>query len=326
MLHLSALLLGFMIDLIVGDPQNLPHTVRYIGKLIEKTEILIRPRFPKTERGELAGGALLLIIVAGLSTGTAVLLLWLSGVISIYLRFAIETLLCWQLLAVKSLRVESMKVYRALKDGNITAARKAVSMIVGRDTEQLDEAGIARAAVETVAESASDGIIAPLIFMAVGGAPLGILYKAINTMDSMVGYKNDKYLFFGRAAAKTDDVLNFIPARLAGALMCAAAYIIGLNGAKAIKIFLRDRRNHKSPNSAHTEAACAGALGIRLGGTNIYFGKPVEKPYIGDALRPVDIEDIKKANRLMYATAALGLSLFCLLPLLIISLTYLHMR
>ena len=322
MLHLTALLLGFIIDLIIGDPQNLPHTVRFIGRLIEKTEMFLRQRFPKTEKGELIGGIILVIIVAGLSTGLTILIMWLLGLVSIYLRLAVETLLCWQLLAIKSLRVESMKVYKALNEGNIEKARKAVSMIVGRDTGNLDEAAVARAAVETVAESVSDGIIAPLLFMVIGGAPLGILYKTINTMDSMVGYKNDKYLYFGRAAAKTDDVFNFIPARLAGVLMCAASYLTGMNGANALKIFFRDRKNHKSPNSAHTEAACAGALGIRLGGTNMYFGKPVEKPYIGDALRPVEAEDIRRANRLMYAASVIGFSLFCLIPLLIISLTY----
>lgn len=322
MLHLSALLLGFIIDLIIGDPQSSFHPVRFIGRLIEASESRLRRAFPKNEKGELAAGIVLVIITVLIPTVIVILLLRLFGLVSVYLRFALETVLCWQFLAVKSLRVESMKVYRALKSGSINEARKAVSMIVGRDTDSLDEEGIVRAAVETVAESASDGIIAPLIFMAIGGAPLGVLYKAVNTMDSMVGYKNERYLYFGRAAAIFDDILNFIPARIAGILMCLASGIVGMNMKNAFAVFIRDRKNHKSPNSAHTEAACAGALGIRLGGTNLYFGKPVEKPYIGDALRPAETEDIRRANRLMYLAAVLGLILFCLVPLLVISLFY----
>jgi adenosylcobinamide-phosphate synthase len=261
-------------------------------------------------------GTLLVILAAGIPTGLVILLLWLCGLLSPVLRFIIETILCWQLLAVKSLKVESMKVYKALMEGDGAKARQAVSMIVGRDTDRLDEAEVARAAVETVAESASDGILAPLLFMAGGGAPLGILYKAVNTMDSMVGYKNDRYLYFGRAAAKTDDVLNFIPARIAGILMCISAFIAGFDGKNACKIFFRDRKNHRSPNSAHTEAACAGALGLKLGGTNLYFGVPVYKPTIGDALRRIEAEDIRRANKLTYCTAFLGLAVFCLLPIL----------
>jgi adenosylcobinamide-phosphate synthase len=303
-------------DLAAGDPPWLPHPVRFIGKLIEVSEKYLRAVFPKTPRGELWAGALLVVIVAGISAGLVTLLLWLCGLLSPAVRFLLETILCWQFLAVKSLKVESMKVFKALMEGDLEKARQAVSMIVGRDTERLDEAEVARAAVETVAESASDGILAPLLYMAIGGAPLGILYKAVNTMDSMVGYKNDRYLYFGRAAARTDDVLNFIPARFAGILMCISAYIAGFNGKNAFKIFFRDRKNHKSPNSAHTEAACAGALGLKLGGTNLYFGVPVEKPTIGDALRRIEAEDITRVNKLTYCTAFLGLALFCLLPLL----------
>ncbi len=314
--HLYALFLGFMIDLLAGDPPRLPHPVRLIGRLIEASEKRLRAVFPKTPEGELWAGAAMAIIVAGASLGSALLLLRLLGLVSPLARLAAETVLCWQLLAVKSLRTESMKVRAALAEGDIAGARRAVSMIVGRDTEALDEAGVARAAVETVAESASDGIIAPLLFMALGGAPLGMLYKAVNTMDSMVGYKNDRYLYFGRAAAKTDDVLNFIPARIAGLLMCLAAYAAGFDGKNALRIFFRDRKKHKSPNSAHTEAACAGALGLRLGGPSRYFGKLVEKPYIGDPLRSVEPEDIRRANRLALFTALLGLLVFCVLPIL----------
>ena len=190
-------------------------------------------------------------------------------------------------------------------------------MIVGRDTERLDETWVAKAAVETVAENASDGVIAPLIFLAIGGAPLGMVYKAVNTMDSMVGYKNDRYLWFGRCAARLDDLVNFIPARLAGLLMCLGAGFSGFDGPNALRIFRRDRKNHKSPNSAHTEAAAAGALHIQLGGPNYYFGKLVDKPAIGDADHPVEPLDIVRVNRLMYATAFLALVLCCGVPLLV---------
>lgn len=210
-----------------------------------------------------------------------------------------------------------MKVYKALKAGDLEGARYAVSMIVGRDTQCLDEAGVARAAVETVAENASDGVIAPLIFLALGGAPLGMLYKAVNTMDSMVGYKNDRYLYFGRAAARLDDALNFLPARIAGVLMCLGGAAGGFTtGRTPGGSFRRDRKRHKSPNSAHTEAACAGALQLQLAGPNYYFGQLVDKPTIGDDQRPVEALDILRAGRILYATAFFALLLFCGVPLL----------
>ena len=320
-IHLAALFLGFLLDLLLGDPHWLPHPIRLIGSLIALLEKGLRRLFPATPKGELAGGVALVILTAGISTGVAVGLLILLGLLSPALAFVGEVILSYQMLAARSLRDESTKVQRALEQGTLDEARQAVSMIVGRDTERLDEAGVAKAAVETVAENASDGVIAPLLFLAIGGAPLGVFYKACNTMDSMVGYKNDLYLYFGRAAALWDDVLNFIPARLSGVLMCLAAPLAGLKAGGAFRIFFRDRKNHKSPNSAHTEAACAGALGVQLAGSNFYFGKLVEKPTIGDPLRPVEPGDIARANRLMYATAALALVLFCLLPLSILLIT-----
>ena len=316
--HLLALLIGFCLDLLLGDPHWAPHPVRAIGALIAGLEKLLRRLLPKSPSGELAGGVALVLLTLAIPTGLTVLLLWACNLVSPWLALAVESLLSYQLLATKSLAAESRKVYDALKTGDLDQARYAVSMIVGRDTALLDEAGVARAAVETVAENASDGVIAPLIFLAIGGAPLGMFYKAANTMDSMVGYKNDQYLYFGRAAAKFDDILNLIPARVAGVLMCLGGAAAGYDGKNAWRIFIRDRKNHKSPNSAHTEAACAGALQLRLAGPNYYFGQLVEKPYIGDDQRPIEPLDILRSGRILYATAFFALLVFCGVPLLIL--------
>ena len=310
--HLTALLLGFCIDLLLGDPRWLYHPVQAIGALISHLEPPLRRAFPRRLR--LAGAVLVIAVVAitGIVTGGLLFLLHRLHPVA---GFVGETIVCWLILATKSLRTESMKVVKALETGTLDDGRKAVSMIVGRDTEHLSEEEVLKAAVETVAENASDGILAPLLFAAVLGPVGGMCYKAVNTMDSMVGYKNDRYLDFGRAAAKVDDVLNFLPARISGFLMCLAAYL-GFDGKNAFRIFFRDRKNHASPNSAHTEAACAGALGLKLGGTHDYFGKPVVKPTIGDDLRPVRRGDVAAANRLALLTAILALLLFDLLPLL----------
>lgn len=316
--HLWALLAGFCLDWLLGDPHWAPHPVRAIGALIAGLEKILRSMFPKSPRGELAGGAVLVALTLFVPTALTVVLLWLCGRISPWLAFGGETLLSYQLLAARSLRDESMKVCRALREGTLEEGRRAVAMIVGRDTDALDETGVAKAAVETVAENCSDGVVAPLMFLALGGAPLGMLYKAANTMDSMVGYCNDKYRYFGRVAARLDDVLNFIPARVAGVLMCVGAAVCGYDALGAWRIFLRDRKNHKSPNSAHPEAPCAGALGIQLAGSAVYGGQMVDKPTMGDPVRPVEALDIARANRIMCAASALALLLFCGVPLIIL--------
>ena len=246
-----------------------------------------------------------MLVVVTVSTGVPAVILSVAYKYFWQLGLALESFWCYQILATKSLKVESDRVYIALKDKGLEAGRKAVSMIVGRDTQNLTEEGVTKAAVETVAENTSDGVIAPLFYMLIGGAVLGFAYKAINTMDSMVGYKNDRYQWFGTAAAKLDDVVNFFPARISAYLMILSAFVGGsaYDGKRAFQIHRRDRRKHASPNSAQTESACAGALGIRLAGDASYFGKVVKKPYIGDAVRKVEFEDIKRINHLMYLTA-----------------------
>ena len=313
MISLLALLAGFLLDLLIGDPHFLYHPVRLVGALISFLEKWIRKLFPKTERGEFFGGILMAVLVIAVTTAVPALLVFGASFWCVQARFVVETILCYWLLATKSLKDESMKVYDRLKNGTLDEARYAVSMIVGRDTRELTETGVTKAAVETVAENASDGVIAPMLYMAIGGVPLMFLYKGINTMDSMLGYKNDKYLYFGRIAAKLDDVANYIPARISGWLMVAGTVFTGMDTKNAAKIYKRDRRNHASPNSAQTEAAMAGALDVQLAGNAYYFGKLYEKPTIGDPIRPVEPEDIKRANRLMYAASILGVVVFGLL-------------
>ena len=236
------------------------------------------------------------------------------------LGLAVQMFWCGQALAAKGLVQESTNVYRELTKPDLPAARIAVSRIVGRDTQALTAEGVTKAAVETVAENASDGVIAPLLYMLLGGAPLALTYKAINTMDSMLGYKNQKYLYFGRAAARLDDVANYLPSRLAGLLWVAAAALTGSSARGAWKIWRRDRRNHASPNSAQTESACAGALGVQLAGPAYYFGEYYDKPTIGDALRPVEPKDILRADRMMYAESLLALVLGIALRLLVLAM------
>ncbi len=307
--HMIAFLMGFLLDQLLGDPYFLPHPVRLIGKLISGTEQRLRRKIPGNEAdksgSELRQGVTMVLIVLVSVVMVSSFLLFAAYQIHPYVGMAVESLMTYQILAVKCLKVESMKVYHCLRKNSLGQAKAAISMIVGRDTECLNEEGIAKAAVETVAENTSDGVVAPMLYLAVGGPILGFLYKAVNTMDSMVGYKNEKYLYFGRAAAKLDDFVNFLPARISALLMIAASYLSGrdFSGKGAWNIYRRDRRKHASPNSAQTESVCAGALSIRLVGDASYFGKTIKKPYIGEALRKVEYEDIKRANHLMYVTA-----------------------
>ena len=330
--HMIAFFMGFLLDLVLGDPYYLPHPIRLIGKLIEGAEKVLRgmgirgkdSKEDSNGRAFRQGIGLVLIVVISVVAVTLFLLFmayWLHPVLGV----VAECIMTYQILAVKCLKVESMKVYQCLKNGNMEQARKAVSMIVGRDTEHLDEEGVAKAAIETVAENTSDGVIAPMLYLAVGGPVLGFLYKAVNTMDSMIGYKNEKYLYFGRAAAKLDDFVNFLPARISACLMIIASFLAGrhFSGTGAWKIYKRDRRKHASPNSGQTEAVCAGALSIRLAGDASYFGKIVKKPYIGEAVRGVELDDIKWENYLMYITGWLCV-LLCLLVMYAIAMSSAH--
>lgn len=311
--HIFAFIAGFVLDLLIGDPHFIPHPVRLIGSLISffdkrlNCDAGYNISEKKLNLIKYKRGMLLAFTVIFATFAMSVIIIVAAYSINLYAGIIAEAVMTWQILATKCLRVESMRVYDALRTDGVDAGRRAVSMIVGRDTSVLDVAGVTRAAVETIAENTSDGVIAPMLYTAIGGPVLGFVYKAVNTMDSMLGYKNDKYMYFGRFAARLDDVVNFIPARISAYLMIAAAFIGGrqFDGKNAYRIFKRDRFNHASPNSAQTESVCAGALRVQLAGDAVYFGKLVKKKYIGDGLREIEYEDIKRANRLMYITAFL---------------------
>ena len=318
MMRCAAILLGFLLDLLLADPEWMPHPVVYMGRCITRLERTLRRRFPATPQGERAAGRVLAAVLP-LGTLAVTLLVCLAArAVHPLLGLAVETLWCWQALAVRGLAKESRRVYERLAADDLPGARRAVGRIVGRDTQALSKEGVTKAAVETVAENFSDGVAAPLFYMLLGGAPLALCYKAVNTMDSMVGYKNDRYLHFGRAAAKLDDAVNYLPSRLAAYLWIAAAALTGQDARGAWRIWRRDRRCHASPNSAQTESACAGALGVQLAGPAWYFGEYYPKPTIGDARRPVEPQDILRANRMLYAASllALGLGLFLLAGIL----------
>lgn len=315
---LLAILTGFVIDCILGDPAKLPHPVRVIGGCISFFERVLRGIFPKTDRGAFAAGSVMTVLVALLSGAVPFGILYLCRLISIWLYFGVCCIMCWQIFAARCLEKEAKKVLACLEREDLAAARNQVGMLVGRNTEDLTEAQVIKATVETVAENTSDGVVAPLFWMMLGGPVAGFVYKAINTMDSMVGYKNEKYLYFGRFAAKLDDAANYIPARLSALGMIAAAALVGYDGKNAARIWKRDRRKHASPNSAQTESVCAGALHIQLGGRARYFGKLCEKPFLGDSDRPVEPKDISRSCRLMYGTGLFLLILFELIGLSIV--------
>lgn len=299
------LVIGFLLDACIGDPYRMPHPIRLIGKLISLLERIIR----KNLHNMRLGGFILVVTVLFVSSIIPLTILLLCYRIHLVFGLIAESFLIFYLLAARNLRDESMKVCRAAEAGDTEAARRAVSMIVGRDTSVLDRAGIIRAAVETVAENTSDGVTAPLFYIAFGGAVGGFFYKAANTMDSMIGYQNEKYADLGRCAARFDDVLNYIPSRLSALLMIAACPLLHLDAKHALRIWRRDRRKHASPNSAQTESVCAGALHLRLAGDAWYFGELHKKPYIGDDDRAIEPADIRRANRLMYCTSVLMLIL-----------------
>lgn len=301
--HISAFFFGFILDMIFGDPHGFPHPVRLMGGLISALEKRLLDMGNRNPDRELKNGKFLadavLLSVSAVSSAVFIAAYFAHPI----LGACAEAFMTYQILAAKGLKSESMKVFDRLERDDLSGARKEVSMIVGRDTDNLDAEGVTKAAVETVAENTSDGVVAPMLYCAVGGPVLGLMYKAVNTMDSMIGYKNDKYLYFGRAAAKLDDAANFLPARISAVFMLFSAFIGGFDFKNALRIYKRDRLKHSSPNSAHTEAVCAGALGVRLAGDAVYFGKTVKKPFIGEALRKIEPEDIRRANRLMYFTA-----------------------
>ena len=317
---MPALAAGFILDLMIGDPRWLYHPVRLIGHLISGTERIIRNCLPANKTGERIGGGILVLVVVTVSTGVPAVILSVAYKYFWQLGLALESFWCYQILATKSLKVESDRVYIALKNKGLEAGRKAVSMIVGRDVARLDARGVMRAAVETVAENTSDGVVAPLLYLAIGGTPLGFFYKAVNTMDSMLGYVEPPYKDIGLMPAKADDIANYLPARISALLMLAAGGLLRMDVKNGWKIFRRDRYKHASPNSAQTESVCAGLLDVRLAGDAWYHGVLHKKEYIGDALRQIEHEDIPRACRLMYGTTLLALLLGCAVRLLIFSL------
>ena len=298
--------IAYVLDLIFGDPQNVIHPVQVIGKIISTGEkILLRKKY------KFLAGAVLNIFTVSI-TYTLMYLISKSVKISVFFMI-IEIYLMYTIFSINSLAREGNRVYRILKEGDIEKARKDLSYLVSRDTEMMDEKMIIRSTMETISENTVDGIVAPMFYMFLGGMPLAMAYKAINTLDSMVGYKNEKYMDFGKFSAKVDDVANFIPARITGILIVLASMILGYDYKNSLKIFLRDRKNHSSPNSAHSEASVAGALGVQFGGKVSYFGKEIDKPTIGDKTKEFELEDIRKNIRIMYVTSFLSLVIFSLI-------------
>ena len=306
--------IAYVLDLIFGDPQNIIHPVQIIGRMINIGEkSLLGKKYKSDRKYKFFAGMILNITVISLTYGITYLIRRTSEN-SIIFTIA-EIYLMYTVFSINSLAREGNRVYNILKEGNIERARKDLSYLVSRDTETMDEKMIIRSTMETISENTVDGIVAPMMYMFLGGLPLSMTYKAINTFDSMVGYKNEKYMDFGKFSAKLDDVANFIPARITGILIVIASMILGYDYKNSLKIFIRDRKNHSSPNSGHAEAGVAGALGVQFGGKVSYFGKEVDKPVIGDKTKDFELEDIKKNIKIMYATSFLSLTVFSVISL-----------
>ena len=301
--------IAYVLDLIFGDPQNIIHPVQVIGKMINIGEkSLLGKKYKSDRKYKFFAGMILNITVISLTYGITYLIRRISEKSIIFM--ITEIYLMYTIFSINSLAREGNRVYNILKEGNIEKARKDLSYLVSRDTETMDEKMIIRSTMETISENTVDGIVAPMLYMFLGGLPLSMTYKAINTFDSMVGYKNEKYMDFGKFSAKLDDVANFIPARITGILIVIASMILGYDYKNSLKIFIRDRKNHSSPNSGHAEAGVAGSLGVQFGGRVSYFGKEVDKPVIGDKIKDFELEDIKKNIKIMYAASFLSLVLF----------------
>lgn len=311
--------IAYLLDYWLGDPPRWPHPVRWIGNLISLTQRAVR-KVCRTERALKVGGGILWFIVVGSTWLLCWGLLHVAGLIHPWLSWVLEVWMIYTVLAARSLSDAALDVFHALKNGTLAESREKLSWIVGRDTSQLERPQITRAVVETVAENTVDGVIAPLFFLLLGGAPLAMAYKAINTLDSMVGYKNEKYRAIGYVSARVDDFANFIPARLSWLLLSLAAGILRLDFRRALRIGWRDRYQHSSPNCAWSEATAAGALGIRLGGPNVYFGERVEKPWIGDERREIELDDITHTLHLMMLSSGLALLLFAALRALTVGI------
>ena len=303
------IIIAFILDCVIGDPQNPFHPIRIIGNGIALGVNAYRKTGAKTPAVQFIMGAALSAAIIGLSYIFTWAVIRSFYSLNDWTGVLVEAVICYFLIAPKALRDESMKVYHSLTAGDIMSARKNLSYIVGRDTEGLGAAEIVNAAVETVSENLSDGVIAPLIFIFLGGAPLGMAYKAVNTLDSLIGYRNDEFEFFGKFAARLDDLANLIPSRISAWLMILGSFFINADTKGAIRIYIRDRRNHKSPNSAQTESVCAGALGLRLGGDSCYKGALIHKPTIGDGANDPAPKHIIDANRLMYAASIIAVIL-----------------
>lgn len=308
------LTVGFILDLLIGDPDNPVHPVRIIGKMCSSLESIFRKLLKNNLK---TAGFIVWLLTVAITFFITYMLVYMCNKANIYLGIIAQGILIYFCISSKGLIVEGFKVINYLIKDDVEKARHQLSYIVGRDTKSLDKEGIIRAVIETIAENMSDGVIAPLFYAGIFGAPFAMAYKAVNTMDSMFGYKNDKYMEFGYFPAKLDDIFNYIPARLTGVLIVISSFLLKYNYINSYKIYKRDRYNHTSPNSAHPEAAMAGALDIQLGGSNYYFGKLVVKPTIGDKIKEIEIGDVNRTAKVLYLSSFIGFLLSLLINFLV---------